>query len=307
MVDRADIEDLYRLVRHSMELVQAFATESHGEAWRMQARAHFPGDGEQTGLLEKRTFLPWALFRWRPRIHAGGMSDGGGRADFAGLFIRHKGAAVEREVTDFLRAARKAPFRFLVATGDENAHPTFLDSLSTRELTVAWPADWPRVPAQGAIFAQVVELGDLAVFTHEPVPMDLCNAPVEQLLAFFRRLILAVEAFRQGTEEAEIIAENMLFRQAAAHMQENGPGTCRDAAGADSARIHELQFEWPADEPEPEMEGLPRHASWVRMQLEGDVLKVQAPGFLPTFAVFRHMILLLPRIPRLRGMALKPE
>ena len=293
-----------------MESVEAFANRTWGEAWRLRARAHFPGDGHHAGALQEQTFAPWALFRWRARLSpaAEARRTAVERLNAAELFLKRLGHEVASELADFLKAARNSPFRFFVVAGEQERCVTLLDSLFRDDVAVEWMPEWPAVMKQSVLFGQVVQTGGVAVFTHVPVPVNLCNATAEQLLAFFRQLAMAVDARRKGGEEEDIIAENALFRLAAAHVAEGPAEPCRESTEAETAEgaaIHELLLEWEEDAPGPDMEGLSPHAPWVRMIHEGDALKLQAPGFLPMFASFRHLLHTLPTPPRPRNVFLR--
>lgn len=304
MIDHPENDKLLRLARQAADILATFARKTWGEAWQVQAQAYFPGDGDEAGLLLERAFLPWAFYRWRPKLSVA-ESETLVRGDVTSLFLQQEGNNIEEALARFLKAARNAPFRFLVSGGEESGFPVFLDSLSLRNLKMTWAPMWDPVPAQAVVFGQVVDMDGAAIFTHEPVLTGLHEAPPEQLLPFFRQWAMAVKAFDEEQEEAAIIAETVLFRLAAAHVVEQPPasgGNAAVSASGEGTRVFTLSLDWTDGKAEPNMEGLSHHASWVRITRDENVLNIQAPGFLPLFATFRHMLHTLQETPNLRTL-----
>ena len=306
MVEVPEHRRLVRLVRQALSEMEEIVGRTWGESFFLRARAHFPGDGPEESPLRERAFLPWSLFRWRPRQAEGAVLPEGAaddRLDAVEFVLRTRERELDAPLADFLRLARISPFRFFVVAGEEDGRPLLLDSLSPRDLRCAWPEEWARPPAHAVVFGQAVATNGLAVFTHEPVMTDLCVAPPENLLPFLRHLSMAVKALRNEGPEAEIIVETALFRQAAAHQRAAPPRDCGQAAEDGGVGIHVLEFDWP-EGTLPEMEGLAPHAPWVRITNAGKVLKLEAPGFLPMFAAFRHLLFTVPETPLPRAVRL---
>ena len=304
MVDGSRKPCILRLCREALLVVEEHARKRFGLLPEDAARPFFPIT-EWSSPAVASMLRPWALFRWHPRRESvNGLPANGAnglqRLNLAESFLQTHEEAEETSaaVLAFVRAARRAPFRFFVVNGTEDDEPVMLDSLQERDLRVAWPREVPRPEPHAVVFGQVVEMDGRAVFTHVPVNTDYCNAGPEELQRFFDLLAKALRDWHAaglgGADAAlQTIVENTLMHHAGV-VATDAPGPCRDAQ--DAPRNFRLELAWPEGEPAPDGERLPRHLPWARVWRQKGGIVLETPGLLAAFASFRHLLFTMPRL-----------
>ena len=309
MVDGYSKPRILRICREALTAVEEHARKRFGLLPEEAARPFFPVTDLASSAVASM-LRPWSLFRWHPRRESiNGLPANGAnglqRLNLAESFLQSREGAASEAVLSFVRAARRTPFRFLVVNGREGGEPVLLDSLHERDLRVAWPENLPQPGPHAVVFGHVVELEGWAAFTHTPVATRYCNAGAEELRRFFDLLAKALRDWHAaglGGEDSamQTIVENTLLHHAAA-VATDSPDPCPDAM--DSPRTFRLELSWPDGEPAPDGERLPHHLPWAKVTKEHDSLILQAPGLLPAFAAFRHLLFATPQL-SLRSLTL---